>query len=85
MSCKDLVATEARYHYSFNKRFTAVFPKVTKQSTRTGRLVEEECNDVFILHCEWLEKEAKPNSLNEHREKMTALNGTDNVYVRKWL
>ena len=82
LSCNDLVAPGARYHFNCRKSFK----KHSTSNLTPGRPKDNERLNNFIEVCKWLESEAEVYSLQEIYRKMVDLSDSEeNVYSQKWL
>ena len=79
-NCSDLVCAEARYHHLCRTRFNL---KVTNKSgtSEKGR----PCKDPggFEALCEWIEMEGELHTLEDLRNQLMQITGSDDVYCTR--
>ena len=85
MSCSDLVAPGAIYHYNYYQRFAVNLEKDSVKKPSIGRLVVKDLDAKFNLLFEWLESEAEVHLLAELKGKMEELSDSTEVYSIKWI
>lgn len=81
--CIDFVAAEARYHRHCYLEFMHVLPR----STHLGRPTDDNMDKTFDALCSWLDNDCELElyTLEELRERMSTLAGSDEVYSMKRL
>ena len=80
-SCNDLVAVEARYHISCNKKFYSS-NIWHNDSVGSGRKTDDTKLNAFLQLCNWLDQECNFElySVGELHRVMETIAGTSDVY-----
>ena len=71
LDCNALVASEARYHITFIKRFSLNKYQKSSNASTVGRLVCNIEQESFNVLCKWLESVAEIYSLSKIQSKMS--------------
>lgn len=85
-SCNDLVAVEARYHISCNKKFYS--SNIShNDSVGSGRKTDDNKLNAFLQLCNWLDQECELElySVGELHRIMETIAGTSDVYHKRYL
>ena len=85
-SCNDLVAVEARYHISCNKKFYS--SNIShNDSVSSGRKTDDNKLNAFLQLCNWLDQECDLElySVGELHRVMETIAGTSDVYHKRYL